>query len=178
MNRRVGKGEIARFLHAWFAVRQVIQAANFNRFQGAGLSATQFMALNLLPAGEGIAIGELARRMNLSPATVAKTVDSLQARNMVTRRRDVHGKDKRVVFVEATAAGVQLQNAARGHFQAHIEKLFRAMPFADRNGLIVGLEALARAAALPRNAEDPARLSPGEGAVPAATHNSRKSPPA
>jgi len=43
-------GEVARFLDAWFAARQHIQASNFNRFQGTGLSATQFMTLNLLPA--------------------------------------------------------------------------------------------------------------------------------
>ncbi len=39
----------------------------------------QFMALNLLPRkGESISIGDLARQMNLRPATVAKTVDSLE----------------------------------------------------------------------------------------------------
>ena len=78
--------EVERFLAAWFAVRQWIQAANFNHFQKAGLSATQFMTLNLLPEnGDKLSIGDLARRMNLKAATVAKTVDSLEARKMLAR---------------------------------------------------------------------------------------------
>ncbi|HEY0795047.1 MAG TPA: MarR family transcriptional regulator [Acidisarcina sp.] len=145
MRKKVGKGEVARFLDAWFAVRQFIQAANFNRFQGAGLSATQFMTLNLLPSdGEGVAIGELARRMNLKPATVAKTVDSLEDRGMVARVR--HEEDKRVVLVHATEAGVGLQNTANGVFQAQIERLFESIAPTEREGLIMGLESVVRAA--------------------------------
>lgn len=159
------KTEVARFLDAWFAVRQFIQAANFNRFQGAGLSATQFMTLNLLPSnGEGVAIGELARRMNLKPATVAKTVDSLEARGMVARARDV--VDKRVVFVHATPVGVGLQNAANGHFQAQIERLFKSMLPEEREGLIVGLESVVRAAARENQAAE--GLNHGPSAVPRA----------
>ena len=41
--------ETTRFLEAWMQVRQMVQAANFNRFQRAGLSATQFMTLNVIP---------------------------------------------------------------------------------------------------------------------------------
>ena len=145
MKRTSVKAEVARFLDAWLAVRQFIQAANFNRFQGAGMSATQFMTLNLLPTdGEGIAMGELARRLNLKPATVAKTVESLETRGMVTRVRSA--ADKRVVIVEVTKAGLALQNAASGQFEAQIEKLFRGMAPEEREGLIVGLESMIRAA--------------------------------
>lgn len=146
MNRKTLKVEVSRFLDAWFAVRQFIQAANFNRFRGAGISATQFMTLNLLPTeGEGLPIGELARRMNLKAATVAKTVDSLEARQMVRRTRSA--SDKRVVMVQMTEAGAELQNAANGQFQAQIEQLFRSMQPQERDGLILGLESLVRTAA-------------------------------
>lgn len=139
-------GEIARFLTAWFAVRQVIQAANFNHFQKAGLSATQFMTLNLLPAGsEGIAIGELARRMNLKAATVAKTVDSLQSRRLLKRTRGA--ADRRLVLVSITKRGRTLQNAAVGQFRLHVTRIFNAMPGPDRVALIEGLESLVRVAA-------------------------------
>lgn len=36
------ENETSRFLEAWVQVRQLVQAANFNRFHRAGLSATQF----------------------------------------------------------------------------------------------------------------------------------------
>lgn len=135
--------EVARFLTAWFAVRQVIQAANFNHFHQAGLSATQFMTLNLLPVEKsGISMGELARRMNLKGATVAKTVDSLEARHLLTRAKSP--TDGRLVLVSITKEGRKLQNAASGQFRAHISNIFSAMPEKDRAALIRGMESLVR----------------------------------
>lgn len=133
--------EVTRFLDAWLGVRQLIQAANFNRFQSAGLSATQFMTLNLLPASAGaITMGELARQMNLKPATIARTVASLEARHLLTRAPS--RTDRRQRLVSITPAGAALQNNAAGHFRRHIESLFRAMSAAQRTGLILGLESL------------------------------------
>lgn len=173
MKRGIANGEVARFLDAWFAARQIIQAANFNRFQGAGLSAIQFMTLNLLPAVQGISMGELARRMNLKPATVAKTVDSLEARGMVTRIRDA--PDKRTVLVKATKVGATLQNEASQQFHAQIEGLFNAMLPKERAALIVGLESFARAS---DSATSPAarQVSRAARAVPPAKHSSRRLP--
>ncbi len=146
MKSRVRKSEVTRFLDAWFAVRQFIQASNFNRFQRAGLSATQFMTLNLLPEnGEGIAMGELARRMNLKPATVAQTVDSLESRDMLARFREP--TDKRVVYVRITPAGAALQNAASAQFRSQIQELLSALDPAVRESLVAGLEGLVDAIA-------------------------------
>ena len=148
MDSRAGTAdtnEVTRFLSAWFAVRQVIQAANFNRFHKAGLRATQFMTLNLLPDTEdGISIGELAKRMNLKPATVAKTVDSLEQRKLLARSKSAD--DGRLVLVKITKQGRKLQNAAVGQFRHHIETIFCAMPAADRRALVAGLESLVTAA--------------------------------
>lgn len=170
----MAKGEVARFLDAWFAARQHIQASNFNRFQGTGLSATQFMTLNLLPAdGAGIAIGELARRMNLKPATVAKTVDSLEARDMIVRVRSA--PDKRLVMVKITSAGMKLQNSANSQFSRQIGKLFKAMLPEERQGLIAGLESLMHVAgrAAAGNGEATRR---GAGAADPASSSSPRSP--
>lgn len=179
MAARGSKAEVTRFLEAWFAVRQVIQAANFNRFQGAGLSATQFMTLNLLPAGTGgLAMGELARRLNLKPATVAKTVDSLEARKLVTRLRDA--QDKRVVTVQVTDAGAELQNAANGHFRLQIQKIFSGMEPGERAGLIAGLESVVRAAGSegepPESGHSGGPTRGGRAALPA-KRSARQSPP-
>jgi len=149
MPKKVPAADIRHFLDAWFEVRQFIQASNFNRFQGAGLSATQFMTLNLLPeSGDGVAMGELARRMNLKPATVAQTVDSLQARDLLERVRGE--SDKRQVLVRLTPSGAELQNAASEQFKAQIGELLAALLPEERAGLITGLEALVRAAARKR----------------------------
>lgn len=153
--------EIDRFLAAWFEVRQFIQAANFNHFHKSGLSATQFMILNLLPAaGERMSIGELARRLNLKPATVAKTVDTLEERQMLTRAKSP--QDGRQVLLEITAEGSRLQNAAAGHFRDQITAIFEALPAEDRAGLVRGLEGFAREAEAARGgAEKPSREEGG-----------------
>lgn len=136
--------EVTRFVESWMSLRQIIQAANFNRFQSAGLSATQFMTLNLLPTGsEGMPIGELARRMNLRPATVAQTVDSLEARDLVTRYRNP--ADKRSVLVKVTRKGLRFQNAANSEFRRQVKSMFQSMDKNEREGLLRGLEGLIRA---------------------------------
>jgi len=165
MRGKVDPNEVSRFLDAWFAVRQLIQAANFNHFSKAGLSATQFMTLNLLPeSGEAIAMGDLARRMNLKPATVAKTVDSLEARQLLARERSP--EDGRVVLVRITGEGSSFQNAAAGQFRRHISKMFSAIPPADRAALIHGLESLVRVSG----------VSPAARGAAPASRNTRRSP--
>ncbi len=141
----VDESEIDRFLSAWFNVRQIIQAANFNHFHKAGLSATQFMTLNLIPVdAAGISMGELARRMNLKPATVAQTVASLEGRRMLSRTKSP--SDGRLVLIKTTKLGRELQNSAAGQFRDYIRSLFLEMPHQRRAGLIAGLESLVRSA--------------------------------
>jgi DNA-binding MarR family transcriptional regulator len=166
MDPNVAGEEVTRFLAAWFEVRQLIQAANFNRFQKAGLSATQFMILNILPDnGTGLNIGELARRMNLKPATVARTVDTLEDRQMLTRTKSA--EDGRLVLVRITNQGRKLQNSAVGHVRGHIGDLFQAMPPQDREALVHGLESLVRASA---------GITPENRAALPGKHSSRRSP--
>ncbi len=174
MQNEPSSPEMERFLAAWFAVRQLIQAANFNHFQKAGLSATQFMTLNLLPEGdESMSIGELARKLNLKPATVAKTVDSLEERKMVARERSA--TDKRRVMIKITDSGRSLQNAAAGQFRAYMGRLFQAMPTSRREALIGGLESLVRSAADQTTEPASTVTRSADGALPAG-RNSRRSP--
>lgn len=143
---KASEDEVARFLDAWLQVRQLIQAANFNRFHRAGLSATQFMTLNLLPANEdGMTLTELARRLNLSAATVAKTIDSLEARRML--RRTPATADRRQVMIRLTAAGRRLHNAASAEFHQRMAGLLHTLGSTQRRDLIAGLESLAAASA-------------------------------
>ncbi|MBS1859292.1 MAG: MarR family transcriptional regulator [Acidobacteria bacterium] len=163
---KVEDPEITQFLAAWLEVRQLIQAANFNHFHQAGLSATQFMVLNLLPEkGDGIAIGELARRMNLKPATVVKTVDSLEERGMLARKKS--DGDRRLVLVQITDEGQRLQNSARGQFRRYISDIFSRIPGQDRRQLIKGLESLVQAAKREETRTDGAITHDERGAAPA-----------
>ncbi len=132
--------ETERFLTAWLAVRQIVQAANFNRFHQAGVSATQFMILNVIPSA-GLSLSELARKLNLSPATLNETVNSLLARKLVERRPDSH--DRRKVRIVATVDGQALQNSTSEDFHKAMGVLFGRMSAKGRRALLEGLEEFA-----------------------------------
>ncbi len=133
--------ETTRFLAAWMQVRQMVQAANFNRFQRAGLSATQFMTLNVVPK-QGMTLAELARRLNLSAATLNKTVNSLEERDFVRRTRSM--TDARKILIRATEQGEQMQNSASQDFHLFMSGLFRRMSKTRREGLLAGLEEMVK----------------------------------
>lgn len=155
--------ETSRFLEAWMKVRQLVQAANFNRFRRAGLSATQFMALNVVPK-EGLTLSELARKLNLSPASLKKTIDSLVDRELVVRlpRSD----DARKINILSTAKGRRLQNTASGEFHSFMSGLFVGMSHEERQGLVTGLERLVELSSVPDSKRPSASLHVG-GASPA-----------
>jgi len=162
--------EISRFLQAWMGVRQIVQAANFNQFHRAGLSATQFMVINVVPR-EGITLSSLARRLNLSPATLSKTVDSLEERGFLRRRKSK--EDARRVDILATAEGERMQNAASGAFHEAMAILFTKMSGKDRSALVRGLEQLVQISQGSQDEEEGS--SRRVGAAPQAVHSSERS---
>jgi DNA-binding MarR family transcriptional regulator len=145
--------DTARFLDAWMQVRQIVQASNFNRFQRAGLSATQFMTLNVVPT-DGMTLSELARKLNLSPATLNETVNSLVERGLVVRSPDL--ADARKVIITATEQGEAMQNAASHEFHASMAGLLARMSKTRREGLLAGLEQMVKLSQTSR--EDPAAI--------------------
>jgi DNA-binding MarR family transcriptional regulator len=118
----------------------MVQAANFNRFHQAGLSATQFMTLNVIPP-DGLSLSDLARKLNLSPATLNETVNSLEARALVVRLPDE--QDGRKIRVVATPAGAKMQNSASEEFHLTMAQLFARMSAKGRRALLTGLEEFA-----------------------------------
>ena len=129
-----------RFLTAWMTVRQLVQAANFNRFHQAGLSATQFMTLNLVPT-DGISLSELARKLNLSAATLSETVNSLEARKLLERLPNE--RDRRKIRIVATRQGQAMQNNASEEFHRLMTTRLGRMSLEGRKALLQGLEEFA-----------------------------------
>ena len=164
--------ETARFLAAWMQVRQVVQAANFNRFQGAGLSATQFMTLNVVPK-EGMTLSELARKLNLSPATLNETVNSLEERGLV--RRIPSSTDARKRNIRATPEGEEMQNSASQEFHSFMAGLFGQMSETRREGLLTGLEEMVRLSQSGSHVDSAATPRAGD-ALPAGRSSRRSRP--
>ena len=161
--------ETTRFLGAWMQVRQIIQASNFNRFQRAGLSATQFMTLNVLPK-DGMTLSEIARKLNLSAATLNETVNSLADRGFAIRTPDPN--DARKILISATKEGEDMQNSASKEFHAFMTSLFARMSKTRRDGLLSGLEEMVKLSQI--DLDDTTRRA---GVAPQGKRNSRQSPP-
>lgn len=132
--------QVEDFFHVWFIMRQMVMGTNFNRAHKEGMSATQFLVLGLVEeAGidEPATIGWIANRLNLDPATVVRTVDSLEKRGLLTRRRDT--KDRRQVFLELTEEGHTVQKSSHQDFTARLSGIFRNMSAEGREALLSGL---------------------------------------
>ena len=150
-------------------VRQIVQASNFNRFQRAGLSATQFMTLNVVPK-DGMTLSELARRLNLSAATLNETVNSLEERALVSRKPDP--TDARKVIIQATEKGEDMQNSASEEFHSSMSAILARMSKTRRDGLLAGLEQMVELSQISQETSLPTHR---DDVAPRETRNSRQS---
>jgi MarR family transcriptional regulator, organic hydroperoxide resistance regulator len=91
------------------------------------LSATQVRALFQLEQGEACTAGELAKRADLSPASMTAMLDQLEQGGIIERHRSE--KDRRQVIVSLTHAGHEVLAAKRAHIEAPTRQLLE--PFAD-----------------------------------------------
>ncbi len=73
-----------------------------------GISETQYNVLRILRgAGKGgLACSEIASRMVTRDPDITRLLDRMEARGLVTRRRE--SADRRVILARITAAGVEL----------------------------------------------------------------------
>src|SRR6266567_286107 len=88
--------------------------------------------------GEPCTISGIASRLGIDPTTVVRTVDSLEKRGLVERRRD--RQDRRQVFVEFTDAGRAALLETHQQFIARVRAIFLAMSAEGRTSLLSGLE--------------------------------------
>ena len=133
-----------RFIASFSDLRKVL-GAGFKHAHQHGFSTTQFMVLGLLERAQETdpcTIGSIAGKIGIDPATVVRTVDSLEKRGLVERRRDK--RDRRQVFVEFTQAGHAALVEAHQQFITRIRAVFLAMSAEGRASLVNGLEEFVR----------------------------------
>src|SRR6266704_84168 len=133
-----------RFIATLLDLRKVL-GAGFKHGHQHGFSTTQFMVLGLVERsreGEPYTISSIAAKLGLDPATVVRTVDSLEKRGLVERRRDKH--DRRQVFIIFSEAGHNALMEAHQQFITRIRAVFLAMSAEGRVSLLNGLEEFVR----------------------------------
>jgi DNA-binding MarR family transcriptional regulator len=128
--------QVERFVAAFSDLRKVM-GAGFKH----GFSPTQFMVMGLVECtqeGEPYTISSIAGKLGIDPATVVRTVDSLEKRGLVERRRD--RQDRRQVFVELTDAGHAVRREVQQRFKRQIQAIFVDMSVEGRASFLNGLE--------------------------------------
>jgi len=137
--------QVERFMAAFSDLRKVM-GAGFKHAPPPGFSTTQFMVMGLVEsAREGeppYTISSIAGKLGIDSATVVRTVDSLEKRGLVKRRRDK--QDRRQVFVELTDAGRAARKELHQRFTRHIQAIFVAMSAGGRASFLDGLEEFVR----------------------------------
>lgn len=91
---------------AFFYVQQVEQLARRRIdqcLQGEGLTAGQYLVLNLVVHYEPVSSADLARRANMTAQSMGEFIKALEAKGLVKRRSD--DSNRRVIQVSSTAAG-------------------------------------------------------------------------
>ena len=123
-----------------------VLGVGFKHAHQNGFSMTQFIVLGLVgnaqTAGEPCTISSMAVHLGIDPATVVRTVDSLEKRGLVERRRS--REDRRQVFVEFTAEGRSARQQAHQQFVERIHAIFLEMSADGRASLMRGLEEFVR----------------------------------
>ncbi len=133
--------QVERFTATFLDLRKVL-GVGFKHAHQHGLSTTQFIVLGLIDkaqiTGEPCTISSIAGQLGIDPATVVRTVDSLEKRGLVARRRS--REDRRQVFVEFTDAGRTARQEAHQQFIDRIHTILFAMSPEGRASLLSGLE--------------------------------------
>jgi len=128
---------------AMAALRRLVRAMDLHSRQLAARSQVtgpQLVCLGRLAEAETLTATELARRVHLSPSTVVRILDRLEARGLVARQRS--RVDRRRVLVSATPAGRRLTQRAPAAGQHPVHRALAELPPGDRAELVRLLETL------------------------------------
>jgi DNA-binding MarR family transcriptional regulator len=119
----------------------------------ARLTPQQDAALHHLAMSGPLTIGEMARHFARAQSVVSEIVDGLEGKGLLERMRDA--RDRRRVLVWLTDEGRNvLARRAEVLDPARVARAMRALPPAQRRGLIDAMRALVRASSERRHDEE------------------------
>lgn len=147
-------------------LRKIMQAISLHSrslVKQVGLTGPQLIFLKAVAKSEGIPVGEIAKAISLSQATVTGILERMVKRGLVSRQRS--DRDKRRVLIRLTPAGEQILAQAPPLMQAsflkqlqHLEKWEQTMILSALQRIVsmMGAEAFEVAPILAPDPFDPA----------------------
>ena len=127
------------------ALRRVIRATDLHSKHLAkttGLTAPQILLLQTIRNKGEVTIGQLAREMSLSQATVTAIIDRLEKRKYVFRERSQ--QDKRKVHAYLTAEAIEVLKTAPIPLQDHFTSQFNELHEWEQTMIISSLQRIAQ----------------------------------
>jgi DNA-binding MarR family transcriptional regulator len=107
---------------------------------GQPVSVAEAHALLELSREPGLSQNGLAARLRLEKSSVSRIVTALEKRGWVARKRNP--KDTRIVQVHLTDDGRNAAASLAASRQAKFERIFAAIPAAERDAVLASLETL------------------------------------
>ncbi len=125
------------------SLRKIIQSIALNSkslFKRVGLTGPQLMVLREVTYSDEISVGEVAKAISLSQATVSGIMQRMEKKNLIIRRRD--DVDRRRVMVKLTAAGYDLLKKAPPLMQEEFVSRFNGLSDWEQTMILSALQRL------------------------------------
>ena len=136
--------DMNRYDEVLVSLRRIIRATDMHSkklSKISGLTSPQLLILQTLRLHSELTVGELARKISLSQATVTTIIDRLEKRNFVKRERG--SVDKRKVFVYLTPeADAALLNAPKPLQESFVQQ-FQDLHDWEQTMILAALERVA-----------------------------------
>lgn len=107
------------------------------------LTVAEFKLLRSIQDGEKLSAGGLAKRLGLSSSRITRIIDGLVKKEMV--RKDVGGKDRRVVDVQLTPIGVETRNQLKEMYVSVHRDIIDLLPSDAGESVMLAMEKLREA---------------------------------
>jgi len=126
------------------ALRKVIRAIGLHSKhlnKTSGLTSPQLIIMQEIDKASGVNSSQVAKKVNLSAATVTNIVDRLESKNLVSRVRNT--EDKRKVSLYLTDDGKAILLNAPQPLQEHFIKNFANLAQWEQSQMLSSIERLA-----------------------------------
>ncbi|WP_020575018.1 MarR family winged helix-turn-helix transcriptional regulator [Actinopolymorpha alba] len=125
----------------WATKRAMAEAADV-AYRRHGVRDGQQFLLMCLWQDDGLAPGELARRLGLATPTVTRAAIRMEAAGLVTREPDPH--DRRLVRIRLTKRGRELETILDEEMRTLSDRALATLSESQRRELIEALEQIRR----------------------------------
>lgn len=127
------------------SLRRVIRATDLHSrdlIKTSGITTPQLLVLQALEHSPSLSVGALARRLNLSQATVSSILDRLERRQLVQRTKS--DKDRRRAELTLTEGGKATVSGAPIPLQETFVARFKALEDWEQSQILSALQRVAQ----------------------------------